>query len=108
MGIDTTASLRMFVVTYNTKYETYIVSKSSTVSLDVLNALSHKRNVEPSVKGLRTKFTFHSIVTFAKNCGSLCYSVTTRSSSLYQFKAKRFLDPNQSCGLGIVQMEQLK
>jgi hypothetical protein len=35
--IDTTASLRMFVVTYNMKYKTYItMSKSSTISLDVL------------------------------------------------------------------------
>jgi hypothetical protein len=43
-GIDTTASLRMFVVTYNTKYKTYItMSKSSTISLDVLNALSPQK-----------------------------------------------------------------
>jgi hypothetical protein len=42
--IDTTASLRMFVVTYNTKYKTYItMSKSSTISLDVLNALSPQK-----------------------------------------------------------------
>jgi hypothetical protein len=40
----TTASLRMFVVTYNTKYKTYItMSKSSTISLDVLNALSPQK-----------------------------------------------------------------
>jgi hypothetical protein len=61
-GIDTTASLRMFVVTYNTKYKTYItMSKSSTISLDVLNALSPQKGMlNASVKELENQvFTFH-------------------------------------------------
>jgi hypothetical protein len=43
-GIDTTASLRMFL-SLITKYKTYItMSKSSTISLDVLNAF-HKKGM---------------------------------------------------------------
>jgi hypothetical protein len=53
----------MFVVTYNTKYKTYItMSKSSTISLDVLNALS-KGMLNASVKGAREpkyRYSFYS------------------------------------------------
>jgi hypothetical protein len=66
----------MFVVTYNTKYKTYItMSKSSTISLDVLNALSPQGMLNASVKGLENQvFTFHSIVAPAEKTADLTAS----------------------------------
>jgi hypothetical protein len=64
----------LFVVTYNTKYKTYItMSKSSTISLDVLNALSPQKGMlNASVKELENQvFTFHSIVAPAEKTADL-------------------------------------
>jgi hypothetical protein len=66
-------------VTYNTKYKTYItMSKSSTISLDVLNALSPQGMLNASVKELENQvFTFHSIVAPAEKLRILLLSAMT-------------------------------
>jgi hypothetical protein len=68
----------MFVVTYNTKYKTYItMSKSSTISLDVKCIKPTKGMLNASVKELENQvFTFHSIVAPAEKTADL--NMTTR------------------------------
>jgi hypothetical protein len=89
------------------------MSKSSTISLDVLNALSPQKECWTLQLRLENQvFTFHSIVAPAENCGSYCCQrwQLVCESSLYQFKNKKsFLIPIRGLlNLGIVQMGTTK
>jgi hypothetical protein len=82
------------------------MSKSSTISLDVLNALSPQGMLNASVKELENQvFTFHSIVAPAEKTADLT-AVSDNSYVKARYinsKNKEFLDPNQGLlNLGIV------